>query len=170
MTENNMDSTMRLNIQNTIESVRHVITTIDPKKDLSWKNMNNVQIKTDGVHKYDNNVRRSYDTAETLSEAVKILKGNYLIRAIEQHQLDHALLFCRTRLDCDNLANYLKLIGGQKYSSSCVHGGLTYKKRKENLKKFTSKKVKFLICTDRELNIAGLPFGSLHPVVVAHCL
>lgn len=44
---------------------------------------------------------------ETYSEAVKILKGEYVIRAIEKHNMDVALIFCRTKLDCDNLEKYL---------------------------------------------------------------
>ncbi|KAH9504906.1 ATP-dependent RNA helicase ddx1 [Bulinus truncatus] len=46
--------------------------------------------------------------SETYSEAVKILKGEYVVAAIEEHKMDVALIFCRTKLDCDNLENYLQ--------------------------------------------------------------
>ena len=49
-----------------------------------------------------------------LSEAVKILKGEYTVRAIEEHKMDRALIFCRTKVDCDNMENYLNLVGGGK--------------------------------------------------------
>ncbi|ESO95551.1 hypothetical protein LOTGIDRAFT_175156 [Lottia gigantea] len=49
---------------------------------------------------------------ETYSEAIKILKGEYTIKAIDEHKMDKALLFCRTKIDCDNLENYLKQTGG----------------------------------------------------------
>lgn len=49
--------------------------------------------------------------SETYSEAVKILKGEYTIKAIEEHRMDRALIFCRTKLDCDNLEKYLQLRG-----------------------------------------------------------
>ena len=51
---------------------------------------------------------------ETLSEAVKMLKGDYLVRAIREHKMDRAIIFCRTKLDCDNCENYLNLVGGGK--------------------------------------------------------
>lgn len=53
---------------------------------------------------------------ETLSEAVKMLKGEYCIRAINEHKMDKALIFCRTKLDCDNLEKYFNQLG--KYTLS----------------------------------------------------
>lgn len=47
-----------------------------------------------------------------LSEAVKILKAEYCIRAIEKYKMDKALIFCRTKLDCDNLEKYFTSLGG----------------------------------------------------------
>lgn len=47
---------------------------------------------------------------ETLSEAVKMLKGEYCIRAINKHKMDRAIIFCRTKLDCDNLEKYFNQI------------------------------------------------------------
>ena len=49
---------------------------------------------------------------ETLSEAVKILKIEYLVKAIQEHKMDQAILFCRTKLDCDNAERYLISLGG----------------------------------------------------------
>ncbi|KAJ6632710.1 ATP-dependent RNA helicase Ddx1 [Pseudolycoriella hygida] len=141
------------------ETVHHVVSLVDPQKDLSWHNMKR-HIQTDGVHNNDN-VRPGVNTAETFSEAVKMLKAEYLIRAIDEHQMDRAILFCRTKLDCDNLENYLKQVGGQKYSCVCLHGDRNPNERKKNLETFKQSKVKFLICTDvaaRGLDITGLPF------------
>ena len=53
-----------------------------------------------------------------LSEAVKLLKGEYTIRAIQEHKMDKALVFCRTKLDCDNMENYFNQRGG----GECVCG------------------------------------------------
>ena len=47
-----------------------------------------------------------------MSEAVKILKGEYTVRAIREHKMDKAIIFCRTKLDCDNMENYLNQQGG----------------------------------------------------------
>lgn len=101
--------------------------------------------------------------AETLSEAVKMLKGEYCIRAIDEHKMDRAIIFCRTKLDCDNLEKYFKQIDARKYSCVCLHGDRKPHERKENLEKFKRKDVQFLICTDvaaRGLDISGLPFSE----------
>lgn len=98
----------------------------------------------------------------TLSEAVKMLKGEYCIRAIKEHKMDRALIFCRTKLDCDNLERYLKKSSGQ-FSCVCLHGDRKPAERKGNLEKFKRQEVKFLICTDvaaRGLDITGLPFSK----------
>ena len=49
-----------------------------------------------------------------LSEAVKILKGEYTVRAIDEHKMDQdkAIIFCRTKIDCDNMEQYLNRRGG----------------------------------------------------------
>ena len=52
------------------------------------------------------------DTVEMLSEAVKILKGEYAVRAIKVHNMDKAIIFCRTKVDCDNMEKYLNQAGG----------------------------------------------------------
>lgn len=46
-----------------------------------------------------------------LSEAVKLLKGEYCVRAIAEHKMDQAIIFCRTKVDCDNLETYFNSIG-----------------------------------------------------------
>ena len=50
-------------------------------------------------------------TTETYSEAIKILKGEYTVQALEEHKMDRALIFCRTKLDCDNMEKYLRQRG-----------------------------------------------------------
>ncbi|XP_039437758.1 ATP-dependent RNA helicase Ddx1-like [Culex pipiens pallens] len=141
------------------ETVHHVVCMVDPQKDASWQAMR-AHVTTDGVHAKDN-VRPGSNTAETLSEAIKMLKGEYTLRAINEHQMDRAIIFCRTKLDCDNLERYLRQVGGQKYSCVCLHGDRKPQERKANLEKFKAKQVKFLICTDvaaRGLDVTGLPF------------
>lgn len=141
------------------ETVHHVVCMVDPQKDTSWYNLRQ-HIRTDGVHSRDN-VNPQNHTPETWSEAIKILKGEYCIAAIEQHKMDRAIIFCRTKLDCDNLENYFKSRGGQRYSCVCLHGDRRPPERKQNLEMFKREQVKFLICTDvaaRGLDITGLPF------------
>lgn len=147
------------------ETVHHVVVMVDPQKDTSWHNLRK-HIQTDGVHANDN-VRPGNSTAETLSEAVKMLKGEYAVRAIDKHKMDRAIIFCRTKLDCDNLERYFNQMGGgpnnknNPYSCVCLHGDRKPQERKANLERFKRSEVKFLICTDvaaRGLDITGLPF------------
>ncbi len=65
--------------------------------------------QTDGVHS-KNNKRSS--NPESLSEGVKLLKAEYLVKAINEHKMDQAIIFCRTKLDCDNIEAYLVSLGG----------------------------------------------------------
>lgn len=46
------------------------------------------------------------------SEAIKILKGEYTVRAIKEHKMDQAIIFCRTKIDCDNMEQYFMQQGG----------------------------------------------------------
>lgn len=141
------------------ETVHHCVVMVDPQKDASWKNMRQ-HVQTDGVHAKDN-VRPGNNSPETLSEAVKMLKGEYCVRAIREHKMDRAIIFCRTKIDCDNLENYLRQVGGNEFSCVCLHGDRHPNERKENLQKFKENKVKFLICTDvaaRGIDVSGLPF------------
>ncbi len=98
-----------------------------------------------------------------MSEAVKLLKGEYCLAAIRAHKMDHGLLFCRTKLDCDNLERFLtrQQSGNQRITCVCLHGDRKPQERKDNLQKFKDKRVNFLICTDvaaRGIDISGLPF------------
>jgi ATP-dependent RNA helicase DDX1 len=40
-----------------------------------------------------------------------MLKGEYCVRAINEHKMDRAIIFCRTKLDCDNLEKYFNQLG-----------------------------------------------------------
>lgn len=55
------------------ETVHHVVCMVDPQEDKTWQNLRQ-RIPTDGVHNQDN-CRAGNITPETLSEAVKLLKG-----------------------------------------------------------------------------------------------
>ncbi|ELU11795.1 hypothetical protein CAPTEDRAFT_169026 [Capitella teleta] len=152
------------------ETVHHVVLQVDPRKDTSWKELK-THLKTDGVHAKDR-LNYGIETAEMMSEAVKILKGEYTIRAIHEHKMDKALVFCRTKVDCDNMEEYFNKKGaGRDHALSCVclHGDRRPQERKSNLEKFKATgtkpqrrgEVKFLICTDvaaRGIDVSGLPY------------
>ncbi|XP_020803078.1 ATP-dependent RNA helicase Ddx1 [Drosophila serrata] len=141
------------------ETVHHVVCLVDPKADTRWQSLRQA-IPTDGIHDRDN-VHPDNQSEETYSQAVKLLKGEYCIHAIDKHKMDRALIFCRTKQDCDNLEKYFRQRGGQRYSCVCLHGDRKPQERKQNLEMFKRQQVKFLICTDvaaRGLDITGLPF------------
>lgn len=74
-----------------------------------------------------------------------------------------AIIFCRTKVDCDNLERYLRQIDSSKYSCVCLHGDRKPQERKQNLEMFKNKERKFLICTDvaaRGIDVSGLPFSK----------
>lgn len=53
-----------------------------------------------------------YLSLEMWSEAIKVLKGEYTVRAIKEHKMDQAIIFCRTKIDCDNMEQYFIQQGG----------------------------------------------------------
>ena len=40
-----------------------------------------------------------------------MLKGEYTVKALDEHKMDRALIFCRTKIDCDNMEKYLQQRG-----------------------------------------------------------
>ena len=91
------------------DTVHHVVFRIDPRKDETWKTIK-INYVTDGVHQKDK-FNTNQPNKETLSEAVKRLKGYYVVKAIDTIGIDQAIVFCRTKLDCDNLENYFNDVG-----------------------------------------------------------
>lgn len=141
------------------ETVHHVVTIVDPQTDTTWHNIRR-HLQTDGVHARDG-IRPGLNTPETFSEAIKMLKGEYCLRAIDEHKMDRAIIFCRTKVDCDNLERYFKQVNSSLYSCVCLHGDRKPQERKQNLEQFKNKETKFLICTDvaaRGIDVSGLPF------------
>jgi len=50
-------------------------------------------------------------SAEALSEAIKHLKALELVRLIRRFAVDRAMIFCRTKLDCDHVEAFLRRYG-----------------------------------------------------------
>ncbi|KAH9388947.1 ATP-dependent RNA helicase ddx1 [Tyrophagus putrescentiae] len=144
------------------DTVHHVVVRVDPRKDTSWRSLQ-TRITTDGVHEKDRwNVEDP--NAEGLSEAIKLLKGEYVVKAIDKLAIDNAIIFCRTKVDCDNLEayfNHLSKARNKDYSCVCLHGDRSAQERTSNLEQFKTKQCNFLICTDvaaRGIDITGVPF------------
>ncbi|KFV82299.1 ATP-dependent RNA helicase DDX1, partial [Struthio camelus australis] len=148
------------------ETVHHVVVLVNPKADKLWERLGKNHIRTDEVHAKDN-TRPGANTPEMWSEAIKILKGEYTVRAIKEHKMDQAIIFCRTKIDCDNMEQYFIQQGGgpdrkgHQFSCVCLHGDRKPQERKQNLERFKRGDVRFLICTDvaaRGIDIHGVPY------------
>ncbi|XP_071824062.1 ATP-dependent RNA helicase DDX1-like isoform X2 [Apostichopus japonicus] len=148
------------------DTLHHVVVKVNPQEDLSWQR-GGQKVQTDGVH-YNDQMHYGSQDKETLSEGIKILKADYLIKAIQEHKMDKAILFCRTKLDCDNMEKYMKSLGGgpkavpkHQFSCVCLHSDRKPPERRENLQKFKDDRVRFLICTDvaaRGIDVRGVPY------------
>ena len=49
---------------------------------------------------------------EQLSESVKLLKYEMLLKVIDSNDMSQCIIFCRTRLDCDNVEKVLNHASG----------------------------------------------------------
>uniref|UniRef100_A0A915EMP5 ATP-dependent RNA helicase DDX1 n=1 Tax=Ditylenchus dipsaci TaxID=166011 RepID=A0A915EMP5_9BILA len=142
------------------ETVHQVVCLVDPKEDMSWVRLRSKQgesVETDRIHVEDQ-IRPGSDSPETLSEGVKVLKASYVVKAIEEHKMEQAIIFCRTKVDCDNLEKFLSSKG---YACLCLHGDRNPVERAKNLQRFREGKIRFLICTDvaaRGLDVRGIPY------------
>ncbi|KAI9544263.1 hypothetical protein NQZ68_005313 [Dissostichus eleginoides] len=121
---------------------------IEPSKELAEQTLNNVI----QCAKYVDNPKLRYDFSELWSEAIKILKGEYTVRAIKEHKMDQAIIFCRTKIDCDNMEQYFIQQGGGPDSKShqlscvCLHGDRKPNERKTNLERCKNGTGHFLGC------------------------
>ncbi|KAM9960427.1 hypothetical protein ACTFIW_009567 [Dictyostelium discoideum] len=151
--------------------ITHAYVKADPTKFESlWRNSENpLRIRTDGVHASDVQQFGKLKEPEQKSEAIKLLKAQLLLKCIQSFKMDQAIIFARTRLDCDHIHQFLKDAGGGntsglegEFSSTVLHGGDNISRaRKDNLEKFRNGDVRFLICTDvaaRGIDIRGLPY------------
>lgn len=126
-------------------------------------------------------VGKSGDAADARSLVMKKLKLGALKQVIDANNMQHAMLFARTQLDCDNLERFLLYISGVaadavdktrfrgsresgpevEYSCAVLHGGRRTDERRAALDAFRNQEVRFLVCTDvaaRGIDITGLPY------------
>ena len=90
-----------------------------------------------------------------------------VIRVIKKLKMGQAIVFCRTKLDCDNMERFLLFQGNKVernpslFTCVCLHADRRPQERKKNLELFKANKVKFLICTDvaaRGIDMKGIPY------------
>ena len=56
--------------------------------------------------------------------------------------MDQGMIFCRTKLDCDNMEQYFKSLGYGSDFGTCLHGDRKPAERKANLERFKAGKIK----------------------------
>uniref|UniRef100_A0AC35TIK7 ATP-dependent RNA helicase DDX1 n=1 Tax=Rhabditophanes sp. KR3021 TaxID=114890 RepID=A0AC35TIK7_9BILA len=145
------------------DSVHHVVVMVDPVEDKAWIRLRTgrggLNVLTDRIHAKDQ-IKAGSTEPNTLSEGVKILKMEYCAMAIEKMAMTQAIIFCRTKVDCDNLEKFFQR-RGEAFNCVVMHGDRSPEERNANLLKFKEKAANFLICTDvaaRGLDISGLPY------------
>ena len=154
----------------------HAYYVISPKDDAKLLRESPVRAETDRVH------LRTDTPEDKLSEFIKLAKPHVLLRIIAAHGMGQAIIFCRTKLDCDNLEQFLarSLACDRKafpvvaadagrastdtpsFSLSVVlHSDKTQDERSRSLERFRSGHARFLITTDvaaRGIDIGEVPY------------
>lgn len=90
----------------------------------------------------------SYDKLEALCRILDITENFY------------GLVFCKTKVECDELSHRL---GDRGYDADCIHGDLSQSQREKILNKFKSKKINILVATD--VAARGIDINNLTHVI-----
>ncbi|EGT33857.1 hypothetical protein CAEBREN_19095 [Caenorhabditis brenneri] len=139
--------------------VHHVVCHVDPSEDRQWirQKYQPNHLEDDHVHDQDP-IRPGTQDRETLSLGTKILKGIYVVKAIQALQMDKAIIFCRTKQQCDHMETFLHQ---NNLTAACLHGDRSAEERQNSLESFKKGEMRFLVCTDvvaRGLDVQGVPF------------
>lgn len=79
-----------------------------------------------------------------------------LCRILDISEDFYGLVFCKTKVECDELSHRL---GDRGYDADCIHGDLSQSQREKILLKFKAKKINILVATDvaaRGIDISNL--------------
>lgn len=89
--------------------VHHVVCHVDASDDKQWIRVKHLANHLEDDHVHDNDtIRPGTNDKETLSLGTKILKGVYVVKAIQAMNMDKAIIFCRTKQQCDHMEQYLR--------------------------------------------------------------
>eukprot|EP01002_Notosolenus_urceolatus_P002891 NODE_175_length_2567_cov_13.285941_g132_i0.p1 GENE.NODE_175_length_2567_cov_13.285941_g132_i0~~NODE_175_length_2567_cov_13.285941_g132_i0.p1 ORF type:complete len:633 (+),score=198.74 NODE_175_length_2567_cov_13.285941_g132_i0:206-2104(+) len=150
------------------DTVHHAIVEVDVENDVAHRQMaQQSKGQSDGVHARD---AAQYMTSELTKKA----KMEMVCKVIEDFKMEYALIFCRTKIDCDHMAELLTIKGGARgftgrvekgkenpFSCLPLHSGLSRGARSDNLDCFKAGEVRFLVCTDvaaRGIDVKELPY------------
>uniref|UniRef100_A0A0K0DCZ6 ATP-dependent RNA helicase DDX1 n=1 Tax=Angiostrongylus cantonensis TaxID=6313 RepID=A0A0K0DCZ6_ANGCA len=116
------------------ETVHHVVCMVDAVGDKQWIRIMHGKntLQHDYVHERDN-IRFNTTEKNTLSLGTKILKGCYVLKAIEALKMEQCIIFCRTKQQCDQMETYLRK---NNYRAACLHGDRSPRERSQALADF----------------------------------
>ncbi|UMM30905.1 hypothetical protein L5515_012597 [Caenorhabditis briggsae] len=139
--------------------VHHVVCHVDSIEDKQWirEKYQSIGLEDDHVHDQDQ-IRPGTTDKDTVSLGTKVLKGIYVIKAIRALNMDKAIIFCRTKQQCDQMEHYLRR---NNFTAACLHGDRSAEERQNSLDGFKNGQMRFLVCTDvvaRGLDVQGVPF------------
>lgn len=139
--------------------VHHVVCHVDASEDKQWIRQMHQQVHLEDDHVHDGDqIRPGTTDKDTISLGTKILKGIYVVRAIHALQMDKAIVFCRTKQQCDHMEHFLQQ---NNLSAACLHGDRSAEERQSSLEGFKKGIIRFLVCSDvvaRGLDVQGVPF------------
>ncbi len=113
-----------------------------------------VEIKIDVTHKEDNINQIFYEVRPTQD------KNNLLYKILSQYKPDRAIVFCRTKRETADVAEFL---ANRKIYAQCINGDLEQNERTDVLTKFSNRSLSILVATD--VAARGLDIEDLAAVV-----
>eukprot|EP01104_Vermistella_antarctica_P009478 TRINITY_DN2441_c0_g1_i1.p1 TRINITY_DN2441_c0_g1~~TRINITY_DN2441_c0_g1_i1.p1 ORF type:complete len:728 (+),score=108.61 TRINITY_DN2441_c0_g1_i1:255-2438(+) len=150
------------------DSVHHACVVADPfDPKLIALCTGSASFRLDGVHSHSGVLNENNNSPDAISQAVKRLKPILLKRVIDAYDMDQAIIFVRTKVQADNIEEYLRRCGGggsalaSEYSCKCLHADKAAAERRDNLQAFKNGDIRFLICSDvaaRGIDVMGLPY------------
>ncbi|EFP11767.1 hypothetical protein CRE_26736 [Caenorhabditis remanei] len=139
--------------------VHHVVCHVDASEDKQWIRAKYAPIHLEDDHVHDGDqIRAGTNDRDTISLGTKILKGIYVVKAIQALHMDKAIIFCRTKQQCDHMEHFLRQ---NNFTAACLHGDRSAEERQSSLEGFKKGEMRFLVCTDvvaRGLDVQGVPF------------
>lgn len=103
-------------------------------------------------------------TAETISQSLyfveKAHKAKLMIHLLEEQQIDHALVFTRTKHGADKIARILNKAG---IKADAIHGNKSQNARQKALSNFKDRSIRILVATD--IAARGIDVDDLSHVI-----
>jgi len=93
-------------------------------------------------------------------EVKKQQRNNALLGLFEHYQPDNAVVFCHTKAQCDEVADFLR---GREIDALAIHGDLDQRERDQVLVRFANNSCAVLVATD--VAARGLDIKSLKAVI-----